>query len=213
MLRAASWQTRWHLKLQLFVNQTKAHNTPSRHQFQTATGRRFSWRHRIHNVNLHYPPCFRAKGYYRVIENCYNGFIRYCWIDGLHRVEIGSEPQNDIKYGNVFLNKQMNRIRYISRSIFFLAAVLLLVYINRKTDESTQSIAEFKFKMFQKIQTDSLDSKHKLTLLVDETTKFIDDSSRVKKGINYLTLLFALLIVVEFVFLVLAKRNGRQDIS
>ena len=107
----------------------------------------------------------------------------------------------------------MNRIRYISRSIFFLAAVLLLVYINRKTDESTQSIAEFKFKMFQKIQTDSLDSKHKLTLLVDETTKFIDDSSRVKKGINYLTLLFALLIVVEFVFLVLAKRNGRQDIS
>jgi hypothetical protein len=103
----------------------------------------------------------------------------------------------------------MNRTKYISRLLFFLVAVLLLVYINKKTNDNTQSIAEFKLKMFQKIQTDSLGSKDKLNLLANETTKFIDDSFRVKKGINYLTLLFALLIVVEFVFLVQAKRNNR----
>jgi hypothetical protein len=56
--------------------------------------------------------------------------------------------------------------------------------------------------MYQKISKDSLDSKGKLNLLVDETSKYIDDSSRVQKGINYLTGLFTLLIVSELFFLV-----------
>ena len=67
--------------------------------------------------------------------------------------------------------------------------------------------------MFQKIQTDSLDSKQKLDLLVDETTKFVDSSSRVKKGIQYLTLLLVLLVLVEVIFFVLVKRNKQQEIN
>lgn len=106
----------------------------------------------------------------------------------------------------------MNSVRNIFRLVFFLLAVTLLIYINRKTNENTQSIAEFKFKMFQKIQTDSLDSTHKLNLLVDETTKFVDNSSRLKEGIHYLTLLFGLLAIVEVGFLVVGKRNDRQGI-
>jgi serine kinase of HPr protein (carbohydrate metabolism regulator) len=106
----------------------------------------------------------------------------------------------------------MNKAKYVFRIVFFLVAVVLLVYLNGKTDDNTATIAEFKFKMFKKMQTDSLDSKHKLELLVNETTKFVDDSSRVRKGIHYLTGLFTLLVVVEFGFLIMGKRNyGRQE--
>src|SRR5258708_4450983 len=103
----------------------------------------------------------------------------------------------------------MNRTRYISRSAFILAIVLQLVYINQRTSETTESIAEFKFKMFQNLKTDSLDSKHKLNLVVDETSKFINDSSRVKKGITFLTLIFGLWVVTEIIFVVQDKRKGR----
>jgi hypothetical protein len=61
------------------------------------------------------------------------------------------------------------------------------------------------------MQTDSLDSRHKLELLVNETSKFIDDSSRVREGIHYLTGLFGLLVVVELSFIILEKRNYRRQ--
>lgn len=105
----------------------------------------------------------------------------------------------------------MNKARWIFRLVFFLLTVALLVYINRKSSDNTMSIVEFKYKTFKKIETDSLDTKRKLDLLVNETTKFIDDSTRVKKGIHYLTLLLATLAVVELGFLFFTKRNyGRR---
>jgi hypothetical protein len=73
------------------------------------------------------------------------------------------------------------------------------------------SIVEFKYKTFKKIETDSLDPKRKLDLLVNETTNFIDDSTRVKKGIHYLTILFGLLVVAELCFLIFTKRTMEDD--
>lgn len=68
--------------------------------------------------------------------------------------------------------------------------------------------------MFDQIRQDSLDSKERSELLVNETTKFVDDSSRVRKGIHYLTVLFALIVVVEFIFLIVGRQNyGRQEIK
>ena len=105
----------------------------------------------------------------------------------------------------------MTTIKYIFRLIFFLLTVLLLVHINKRSDDNAESIAEFKFKMFEQIRADSLDSKHKLDLLMKGTTKFIDESSQVKEGIHYLTGLFGLVIVIELVFLILEKRNYRRQ--
>ena len=108
----------------------------------------------------------------------------------------------------------MNRARYIFRAVFFLLTVLLLVSLSRKTDDNTRTIAEFKFKMIEKVLTDSLNSKHKLELLLNETTKFIDDSSHVREGIRYLMGLLGLLVAIELGFLILEKRNsGRQEIK
>lgn len=101
----------------------------------------------------------------------------------------------------------MNRAKYIFRIVFFLLAVLLLIHLNRKTDDNVGSIAEFKFKMIEKLRTDSLDSKQKLDLLVNETTKFANDSSQVKQGVHYLMRLLGLLVAVELVFLILEKRK------
>jgi hypothetical protein len=76
------------------------------------------------------------------------------------------------------------------------------------------TIAEFKFKMIEKLRTDSLDSKHKMDLLLKETTKFIDDSSRVRKGIHYLMALLALTVTFELGFIILERRNSeRQEIK
>jgi hypothetical protein len=108
----------------------------------------------------------------------------------------------------------MTRAKYIFRMVFFLLTVLLLVDLNRKTEGNTETIAEFKFKMFKKIQTDSLDAKSKMDLLINDTTKFIDDSSHVKEGIRYLTGILGLLIVVELGFFIRENRNtGQQGIK
>jgi hypothetical protein len=107
----------------------------------------------------------------------------------------------------------MNRVKYIVRLIFLLIAVSLLVYLNRKTNNNTVTVAEFKFKMFEKIRADSLDSRHKLDLVLDETTKFLDDSSRVREGVHYLTALFGLLVVFELGFLIVEKRNYEKEVK
>jgi hypothetical protein len=68
--------------------------------------------------------------------------------------------------------------------------------------------------MIEKLRNDSLSSKHKLDLLLKETTKFIDDSSPVREGIHYLMGLLGLLVATEMGFLILEKRNsGRQEIK
>jgi hypothetical protein len=107
----------------------------------------------------------------------------------------------------------MNRTRNTSRVVFLVLAVILLIYINRKSNDNTTSIAEFKYKTYKKIEADSLDTKQKAELLVNETTKFIDDSSRVRNGVRYLTLLFVLQIIAEFVFLILSKKFSSNKTS
>ena len=57
--------------------------------------------------------------------------------------------------------------------------------------------------MIEKLQTDSLNSKQKMDLLVNETTKFMDDSAHVRNGIRYLMVLLGLLVVTEVTFLIL----------
>jgi hypothetical protein len=105
----------------------------------------------------------------------------------------------------------MNTARWILRLVFFLLAVLLVVYINKKSDDHAVTVAEFKYNMFKKIESDSLDTKHKLDLLVDETSTFIDDSSRIQKGIHYLTLLFATVVIVEIGFLIFERKYYRRQ--
>lgn len=102
----------------------------------------------------------------------------------------------------------MKRVKYIFRIVYFIVAVLVLVFLNREPDDNQQSIVEFKFKMLQKVQTDTLDAKQKVDLLVNETTKFVDDFSHVKQGINYLMQLLSLVIVTELVFLILKNKNS-----
>jgi hypothetical protein len=101
----------------------------------------------------------------------------------------------------------MNRAKYIFRAIFFLLAILLLVDLNRKTDDNIGTIAEFKIKTIEKIRTDSLDARHKADMVLKETTKFIDGSSHVRKGIHYLLGLFGLWVATEVGFLIISKRN------
>jgi len=100
----------------------------------------------------------------------------------------------------------MKRLKYIVRGVFFVIAVVLLFYINRKTYNNVESVAEFKFKMYQKLQTDSLGSKQKADLLMKETSKFVDDSSQVKNGIRYLMGLLAITVIAEVSFFILKKR-------
>lgn len=106
----------------------------------------------------------------------------------------------------------MNRARSIFRAVFFLLTVFLLVSLNKKTDDNTKTIVEFKLRMIEKITTDSLDSKHKLDLIIDETTKFIDGSSHVREGIHYLVGLLTLWGVIELGLVIFEKRTyDRQE--
>jgi hypothetical protein len=94
----------------------------------------------------------------------------------------------------------MNWWKYSLRSIFFIAAVAMLIQLNRKTDNNTESIVEFKLKMIEKVRIDSLNNKQKADLLIKETTKFIDNSSHVKKGFQNLLVLLIVWGFFELVF-------------
>ena len=107
----------------------------------------------------------------------------------------------------------MKKAKYILRVIFLLLTVLLLISLNRNADDRTESVAEFKIKIIQKLRMDSLDNRHKVDILLNETTKFLDSLSRARTQIDYLMLLFGFWGAVEFVFLILVNRNyGRQEI-
>jgi hypothetical protein len=104
-------------------------------------------------------------------------------------------------------SNKMNKTRWIFRLAFFVAAVFLLIDINRKSNDNTQSLVEFKYKTFKQIEKDSLNTKSKLDILINETTKFVDDSDHVRNGIQYLTLLVALIVLAETIFLILSKTS------
>ena len=104
----------------------------------------------------------------------------------------------------------MTRLKYVVRAILLFLIVLLLFQLNSKADENEKSIAEFKFEMFEKVR-DTLDSKHKLNMVLNETTKFVEGSSRVRNGIQRLMGLLALLVVSEVGFAIHEKRNSKQQ--
>jgi hypothetical protein len=104
----------------------------------------------------------------------------------------------------------MNRTKYILRGTLLILIVLLLIYLNGKTDDNIRRIAKFKLETFNKIKADSLDSEDKFDLLVNETTKFTEriaqDSPHIRDGVRYLIGVVVLLIVIELGFLI-AKRD------
>src|SRR5690349_14958326 len=101
----------------------------------------------------------------------------------------------------------MVRVKYIVRIILFLLTGIAIIYLSKKSDDNVESVVEFKYKMIEKLSRDSLDSRHKLDVLIDDTTHFVDESSRVQDGIRYLAGLLGVFVVFEFVFLVIEKKR------
>jgi len=124
-------------------------------------------------------------------------------------------PSPDVNNAHIILifveSFIMKRAKYIVRAVFLALTIFLLVDLNRKTDDNAQSVAQFKFKMFNKMRSDSLDSKRKMDLLLNETTKFVDQSTHVKSRIHDLILLFGFFVIVELTFFILKNRNSRSN--
>ena len=105
----------------------------------------------------------------------------------------------------------MNKTKYIIRGSLLLLLVLLLINLYKKTENDLGRIAKFKLETLNKIRTDSLDTEHKLDLLVDETTKFNKqlnkDSPQVESALRYLIGIVGLLIAFELGFFISARRK------
>ena len=104
----------------------------------------------------------------------------------------------------------MIRTKYLFRACFFLLAVILLIRLNSTTADNAQTIAEFKFKTIEKFRADSLDTKHKLDMVLRETTRFVEGSSHVRDELHYLMGLLGLFGIFEVFFLIREKRNPGQ---
>jgi hypothetical protein len=105
--------------------------------------------------------------------------------------------------------------KYIFRAVFLLITVFLIVYINTKTDNNAQTIAEFKYETLKKLKPDSLDARERFDLLLNETKKFseqnADDSSHIRRGIRYLIATLTLLIIFEISLFALGKRKVNRE--
>ena len=99
----------------------------------------------------------------------------------------------------------MKRTKFVVRIIFFLLMLVALVYINRKP-AGGKSIAEFKLKMIEQIRKDSLDTSGKADMVVNETAKFMDDSTSVKKASQLLLGVMIVWAILEVGFFVRSKR-------
>lgn len=99
-------------------------------------------------------------------------------------------------------NTLMVRIRLLLRIIYLITAIILVYTINQKTEKQSDSIVEFKLKMLKKIQQDSLTVKEKAELVVDETSAFMDGSTRIKRASNFLFLLLVLVVLTEVILAV-----------
>jgi hypothetical protein len=104
----------------------------------------------------------------------------------------------------------MNRTRYILRALFLFLVVSLLFYLNKRANLNLGAIAKFKYETLNKIQSDSLDSKDKLDVMIQETEKFNEqineDSSRALNAIYSLIGVVTLFIVSELIFATIKKR-------
>ncbi len=98
----------------------------------------------------------------------------------------------------------MNRLQNILRMLFFLLAMGLIFYLNEKTGVNLGTVAKFKYETLHKVNSDSLDNKARLDLLVQETTKLNDqikeDSSHAQDMIYYLMGVVCLFVVSELIF-------------
>ena len=105
----------------------------------------------------------------------------------------------------------MNRTHYILRGILLLLTILLLVYLNRKTDDNIGLIAKFKFETLNNIKGDSLDTNYKFDLLDNEATGFsgqiLEDTSHVREAVLYLIGVVGLLIAAELGFFITERRR------
>jgi hypothetical protein len=99
----------------------------------------------------------------------------------------------------------MKRTRFLTRIFFLLLIISVLFYLNRKSGVNLDTITRFKLETMNKMQADSLDTKHKFDLLVKETTKFNEkineDSSHAQEAINFLIGLVIIFIISELFFL------------
>lgn len=91
---------------------------------------------------------------------------------------------------------------------YIVLAIILIVYVSSKPDDNSMSVAEFKFKTFQKLRTDTLGTAHKINLLLHESTTFMDESTHVQKGFHYFLQLLGLIIAIEVGFVILRLRNS-----
>lgn len=105
----------------------------------------------------------------------------------------------------------MIRAKNIFRIAFFAALLYLVIQINRKSDDQAESIAEFKLKMYKKIQTDSIGTRQKIDLMRNETTRFIENSEQVKTGTRRLFLIVLTWLGFELIVQIKSRKRRSQE--
>lgn len=109
----------------------------------------------------------------------------------------------------------MHRMKYIIRGMLLLVIAGLLISLYHATENNITQIAKFKLDTFNKVNADSLDAKHKLDVLVNETKKFneqfVQDSPHVKNNLLLVIGAVGLLIMVELAFFITERRKRTGD--
>lgn len=102
----------------------------------------------------------------------------------------------------------MKTTKYILRASFLVMIIYLIVQLNKKPDDQSQSIVDFKLKMLEKIQVDSLNSRQKVNLVIDDTRKFMEESTQTRKFANLLMAILGIWVVTELTFFAVRRRNA-----
>lgn len=92
------------------------------------------------------------------------------------------------------------------RAIFLISAIVMVVQMNQKSNKAEESIAEFKWKMYKRLRTDSLTTVDKINLVTAETSLFMENSERLRSATRKLLFLSGVWITFEAVVLV-RRRN------
>lgn len=106
----------------------------------------------------------------------------------------------------------MNRPKLILRITFLLLTVCALIYLGFKNDRDIRTIAEFKFAQLDRLRADSVDVKHKFETLIKDTKQFTgkiaEESSLIKDGLLYLSVILVLWMSSETYFMFRSNRSG-----
>ena len=109
----------------------------------------------------------------------------------------------------------MNKTLYIFRGASLLLIIVLLVYLNGKSENNLKRITKFKYDTFNKIKSDSLDTQRKLDVMVSDTSKFteqiMEESPIVRRGLHYIMGVVVLWVIVELGFSIARKRTLSQQ--